>query len=267
MCNTLERVFTGGKGCVKVWDVNSSSGPLYVWPLLEKSKALTRVRFTLDRNALIAVAETGTVTMWEFTPGSSKEMYECAIPTAICYDIVVCPVTGVYYGCCIEGSILGWDGREKITYKAVAELKGHTRSPLCMAISSDGKTLWTGGLDRKLFVWDLRMTKCISEYTYRSAITSISCRSGDELVIVGLENGDVEIFCDKTNDRFIEKKQHQRKVTSVNLARSGKWYLSTSVDRRMSFKSEVLSCEIADDDKTVAIGTNNQLHLFNVVNA
>lgn len=57
--------------------------------------------------------------------------------------------------------------------------QGHVDSILCVAASQDGKYVVTGGLDRRIIVWDAEILKPVRVFTqHRDAVTGLAFRRG-----------------------------------------------------------------------------------------
>ncbi|GLB36668.1 putative WD domain, G-beta repeat [Lyophyllum shimeji] len=100
-----------------------------------------------------------------------------------------------------EGSIIKWDlltGKRLATFHKIRprssndkgkgkapvdlDIQGHTDEVLCLALSSDGQHLASGGRDRKLVVWDAEKGEWIKGFSgtlgHKDSISALSFRKG-----------------------------------------------------------------------------------------
>lgn len=74
------------------------------------------------------------------------------------------------FSCCADGKVILWDIRSK---EKIASLSGHQDGASCIDISSDGTTLWTGGLDSTVRSWDIRERREIDKYELQSQVSKM----------------------------------------------------------------------------------------------
>jgi groucho len=60
------------------------------------------------------------------------------------------------------------------TSQIIVFFVGHEEGASCVDLSSDGKTLWTGGLDNAVCTWDIAEQKRLQKYELDSQVCNNS---------------------------------------------------------------------------------------------
>ncbi|CAI5438162.1 unnamed protein product [Caenorhabditis angaria] len=272
------RVYTGGKGCVKIWDIRESdlaaqpSGgtPITRAPVstLEclKDNYIRSCKLFEDGCTLLVGGEASKISLWDLTTESIK--LELDSGSQACYALALSPDERLLFACCADGNILIYDitSQEK-----VGSLPGHQDGASCIDLSKNGTRLWSGGLDNSVRSWDLRERTQISKHDFTSQIFSLGCCPTDEWVAVGMENNNVEVLSTSRKEKF-QLHQHESCVLSLKFAHSGKYFISTGKDNALNAwrtpygaslfqlkeSSSVLSCDISFDDTLIVTGSGEK---------
>ncbi|KAL0611310.1 Transducin-like enhancer protein 1 [Plecturocebus cupreus] len=139
--NHRRHVYTGGKGCVKVWDISRPG-----------NKSPVSQLDCLNRDDDILGGEASTLSIWELAAPTWRIKAELTSSAPACYALAISPDSKVCFSCCSEGNIALWDLNNQTL---VRQFQGHTDGASCIDISNDGPKLWTGGLDNTVRSWDL----------------------------------------------------------------------------------------------------------------
>ncbi|KAG6448900.1 protein groucho isoform X3 [Manduca sexta] len=265
--------YTGGKGCVKLWDISNPGSPASLEPLsqldcLQRDNYIRSVKLLPDGRTLIVGGEASTLSIWDLgspTPRMRAELTSCA---PACYALAISPDSKVCFSCCSDGNIAVWDLQNQTL---VRQFQGHTDGASCIDISGDGTRLWTGGLDNTVRSWDLREGRQLHQHDFSSQIFSLGyCPTGSWLA-VGMENSHVEVLHAGKPDRY-QLLLHESCVLSLKFAACGKWFVSTGKDNLLNAwrtpygasifqskeSSSVLSCDISADDKFIVTGSGDK---------
>lgn len=262
-------VYTGGKGCVKVWDIGQSSGknPISTLECL-RDNYIRSCRLLPDGRTLIVGGEASTLTIWDLASSQPRIKNELTSNAPACYALAISPDSKVCFSCCSDGNIAVWDLHNQTL---VRQFQGHTDGASCIDISPDGTKLWTGGLDNTVRSWDLREGRQLQQHDFTSQIFSLGyCPSGDWLA-VGMENSNVEVLHQTKTDKY-QLHLHESCVLSLKFAYSGKWFITTGKDNLLNAwrtpygasifqskeSSSVLSCDISTDDKYIVTGSGDK---------
>ncbi|VDO96443.1 unnamed protein product [Soboliphyme baturini] len=243
--NPTRHVYTGGKGCVKIWDilqpgVKAPTHSLECLPLTGRChlQGLPKIKAELNNNA------------------------------QACYALAISPDNKLCFSCCADGNIAVWDIQNQIL---VRQFQGHTDGASCIDISNDGTKLWTGGLDNTVRSWDLREGKQLQQHDFTSQIFSLGYCPTGEWIAVGMENSNVEVLHCSKPDKY-QLHLHESCVLSLKFAQCGKWFVSTGKDNLLNAwrtpygasifqskeSSSVLSCDISGDDKYIVTGCGDR---------
>ena len=270
MSNPTKYVYTGGKGCVKVWDIGQPGGKVPVSQLdcLTRDNYIRSIKLLPDGRTLVVGGEASTISIWDLAAPAPRRKGELNSSAPACYALAISPDSKLCFSCCSDGNIAVWDIHNQT---AVRQFQGHTDGASCIDISSDGTKLWTGGLDNTVRSWDLREGRQLQQHDFSSQIFCLGyCPTGDWLA-VGMENSNVEVLHCSKPDKY-QLHLHESCVLSLKFANCGKWFVSTGKDNLLNAwrtpygasifvskeTSSVLSCDISNDDKYIVTGSGDK---------
>ncbi|XP_066599111.1 protein groucho-like isoform X7 [Prorops nasuta] len=270
--NPTKYVYTGGKGCVKVWDIGQAVGgstkPVSQLDCLQRDNYIRSVKLLPDGRTLIVGGEASQLSIWDLASPTPRIKAELTSSAPACYALAISPDSKVCFSCCSDGNIAVWDLQNQTL---VRQFQGHTDGASCIDISADGSKLWTGGLDNTVRSWDLREGRQLQQHDFSSQIFSLGyCPSGEWLA-VGMENSNVEVLHATKSDKY-QLHLHESCVLSLRFASCGKWFVSTGKDNLLNAwrtpygasifqakeSSSVLSCDISADDKYIVTGSGDK---------
>ncbi|XP_037949604.1 protein groucho isoform X3 [Teleopsis dalmanni] len=268
--NPTKYVYTGGKGCVKVWDISQpgNKNPVSQLDCLQRDNYIRSVKLLPDGRTLIVGGEASNLSIWDLASPTPRIKAELTSAAPACYALAISPDSKVCFSCCSDGNIAVWDLHNETL---VRQFQGHTDGASCIDISPDGSRLWTGGLDNTVRSWDLREGRQLQQHDFSSQIFSLGyCPTGDWLA-VGMENSHVEVLHASKPDKY-QLHLHESCVLSLRFATCGKWFVSTGKDNLLNawrtpygasiFQSKetssVLSCDISTDDKYIVTGSGDK---------
>ncbi|XP_050350180.1 protein groucho-like isoform X17 [Nymphalis io] len=265
--------YTGGKGCVKLWDITDPGSPAALEPLsqldcLQRDNYIRSVKLLPDGRTLLVGGEASNLSIWDLSSPTPRMRAELTSSAPACYALAISPDSKVCFSCCSDGNIAVWDLHNQTL---VRQFQGHTDGASCIDISPDGTRLWTGGLDNTVRSWDLREGRQLHQHDFSSQIFSLGyCPTGSWLA-VGMENSHVEVLHAGKPDRY-QLVLHESCVLSLRFAACGKWFVSTGKDNLLNAwrtpygasifqskeSSSVLSCDISADDKFIVTGSGDK---------
>ncbi|XP_057309503.1 transducin-like enhancer protein 1 [Hydractinia symbiolongicarpus] len=271
--NPTRHVYTGGKGCVKVWDINQALGQSTINKPVSTLECLRDIyirscKLLPDGRTLIVGGEASVLTIWDLAAPSPRIKAELNSNAPACYALAISPDSKVCFSCCSDGNIAVLDLHNQTI---VQQFQGHTDGASCIDISPDGTKLWTGGLDNTVRSWDLREGRQLQQHDFQSQIFSLGyCPTGDWLA-VGMESSNVEVLHVNKPDKY-QLRLHDSCVLSLKFASSGKWFISTGKDNLLNAwrtpygasifqskeSSSVLSCDVSVDDKYIVTGSGDK---------
>ncbi|XP_039758418.1 protein groucho-like isoform X6 [Pararge aegeria] len=273
LSSTARHAYTGGKGCVKLWDITNPGSPTTLEPLsqldcLQRDNYIRSVKLLPDGRTLLVGGEASNLSIWDLSSPTPRMRAELTSSAPACYALAISPDSKVCFSCCSDGNIAVWDLHNQTL---VRQFQGHTDGASCIDISPDGTRLWTGGLDNTVRSWDLREGRQLHQHDFNSQIFSLGyCPTGSWLA-VGMENSHVEVLHAGKPDRY-QLVLHESCVLSLRFAAAGKWFVSTGKDNLLNAwrtpygasifqtkeSSSVLSCDISADDKFIVTGSGDK---------
>lgn len=176
--NPTKYVYTGGKGCVKVWDISQpgNKSPISQLDCLQRDNYIRSVKLLPDGRTLIVGGEASNLSIWDLASPTPRIKAELTSSAPACYALAISPDSKVCFSCCSDGNIAVWDLHNEIL---VRQFQGHTDGASCIDISPDGTRLWTGGLDNTVRSWDLREGRQLQQHDFSSQIFSLGyCPTG-----------------------------------------------------------------------------------------
>ncbi|KMQ88313.1 protein groucho [Lasius niger] len=233
--NPTKYVYTGGKGCVKVWDIGQSVGSASVKPVsqldcLQRDNYIRSVKLLPDGRTLIVGGEASQLSIWDLASPTPRIKAELTSSAPACYALAISPDSKVCFSCCSDGNIAVWDLQNQTL---VRQFQGHTDGASCIDISADGSKLWTGGLDNTVRSWDLREGRQLQQHDFTSQIFSLGYCPTGEWLAVGMENSNVEVLHATKSDKY-QLHLHDSCVLSLRFASCGKWFVSTGKDNLLN---------------------------------
>ncbi|KAM6369072.1 transducin-like enhancer protein 2 isoform 4-T6 [Pluvialis apricaria] len=268
--NSTQHVYTGGKGCVKVWDVGQPGTKTAVAQLdcLNRDNYIRSCKLLPDGRSLIVGGEASTLSIWDLAAPTPRIKAELTSSAPACYALAISPDAKVCFSCCSDGNIVVWDLQNQTM---VRQFQGHTDGASCIDISNYGTKLWTGGLDNTVRCWDLREGRQLQQHDFSSQIFSLGYCPTGEWLAVGMESSNVEILHVTKPDKY-QLHLHESCVLSLKFASCGKWFVSTGKDNLLNAwrtpygasifqskeSSSVLSCDISVNDKFIVTGSGDK---------
>ena len=114
--NPTRHVYTGGKGCVKIWDILSISAPHTTKPVhqldcLTRDSYIRSCKLLPDGKTLIVGGEASTISIWDLaaTGGLPRIKGELNSQAPACYALAISPDSKTCFSCCSDGNIAVWD--------------------------------------------------------------------------------------------------------------------------------------------------------------
>uniref|UniRef100_H3DDD6 TLE family member 2, transcriptional corepressor b n=1 Tax=Tetraodon nigroviridis TaxID=99883 RepID=H3DDD6_TETNG len=268
---STRHVYTGGKGCVKVWDISQpgTKSPMAQLDCLNRDNYIRSCKILPDGRTLIVGGEASTLSIWDLATPTPRIKAELTSSAPACYALAISPDNKVCFSCCSDGNIVVWDLHNQTL---VRQFQGHTDGASCIDISNDGTKLWTGGLDNTVRCWDLREGRQLQQHDFTSQqIFSLGYCPTGEWLAVGMESSNVEVLHVSKPDKY-QLHLHESCVLSLKFAYCGKWFVSTGKDNLLNAwrtpygasifqskeSSSVLSCDVSPDDKYIVTGSGDK---------
>ncbi|KAL3316224.1 hypothetical protein Ciccas_005130 [Cichlidogyrus casuarinus] len=196
--------YTGGRGCVKLWDLGSmyhssnnngpgafvgnsvagspfsSSGgsmkhesfpPIVTFDCLNKDAYVRSIKLMPDATGLVIGGESNALTVWDLN-GPGRRKADLRFDTLACYALALSPDGKLCYSCYSDGDVAVWDWHNQCV---VSKFSAHADGASCIEMMPDGQRLWTGGLDLNVRCWDLRASQAeeLHRVPFRSQVFTL----------------------------------------------------------------------------------------------
>eukprot|EP01134_Creolimax_fragrantissima_P003579 CFRG3579T1 len=287
MSKDTRTVYTGGKGCVKVWDMTAHpqtlTGPhdthTYDTPVVELDcmydNYIRACKLMPDGYSLIVGGEANELTLWDIGAPQPRMTGLLKSEAPACYALAVTSPGGASHNplCisgCSDGVINVWDVHNQ---QLLHSFMGHREGVSCVDVFKDGHSIVTGGLDHFVRIWDLRMYKQVDNVPFSSPVFSVGT-GPDKWLAAGLENHEIRIFSANKKDlnhNFAINK-HTGSVLSLKFAQQAPWLLTTGKDSWLNIfrvpqgvplaeyreSMSILCSDMSMDDNLVVVGSGDQ---------
>ncbi|KAH8420000.1 hypothetical protein KR009_004787 [Drosophila setifemur] len=77
--------------------------------------------------------------------------------------------------------------------RLLTSMAQHHKTVTCLRLGSDGRRLFSGGLDRHVKIYDVSTYKTVHTLTYPNAVVSLGVAGGDQAVVAGMVDGLISI--------------------------------------------------------------------------
>jgi len=266
-------VYTGGKGCVKIWDISQCepsseiSKPLEHIDCLDNESYIRSCKVINEGKSLLIGGESSLISVWDLNCGGAPKLKaNLESPSAACYALVISQDSKICFSCCSDGNINMWDIHNQ---KLIRQFIGHTDGASCIDICEN--KLFTGGLDNTVRCWDICQNKQTSLINLNSQVFTLGYSPKNNWIAVGMENNNIEVYNEENNEKY-QIKYHENCVLSLKYSHKYDWFISTGKDNmingwkspygghvfNLKENSSVLSCDISKDDKFIVTGSGDK---------
>ena len=102
MSNPTKYVYTGGKGCVKVWDIGQpgTKQPVSQLDCLQRENYIRSIKLLPDGRTLVVGGEASTISIWDLASSTPRIKAEMTSAAPACYALAISPDSKVCFSCC-----------------------------------------------------------------------------------------------------------------------------------------------------------------------
>ena len=183
--------------------------------------------FVPNSNQLLSASHDRTIRVWDTVTG--KQLH-----------LIQRDVAQFSLACSPDGRLLASSGSAKVEiwdtsdWKSVATLvgaNGHTHTILCMAFSSDGRFLASGGFDWNICVWDVNSGDLLNRIKgHANAVTCVRFSQDGRRLISGSQDGTVRFWEPISGQELLTLENHSDWVNSIAFDPSERILASASND-------------------------------------
>jgi len=228
-------IYTGGKGCIKIWDtlkLKEKNMPIEPIASIDCLDGYIRAcKVTPDSRSLIVAGESKYIVICDITKPQPiiQTRLESPPSAEATYSLSTSMDSRYLFSCSSDGCIYVWDIH---TSKLIKTLRGHNDSVTCCSMTPDGK-LVTGSLDKTVRIWDVGPEKEMTKIDFESQIFSLGVSPKVPWISVGLESSIVDVHCIyPTGNNDCKLRGHSKCVLSLKYAPSGDWFVTTGKDHQ-----------------------------------
>lgn len=119
--NPTRHVYTGGKGCVKIWDIGQPSlkSPISILECLNRDNYIRSCKLLPDGRTLIVGGEASTLSIWDLGGSTPRIKGELNSVAPACYALAISPDSKICFSCCSDGNIAVWDLHNQTTIRYI----------------------------------------------------------------------------------------------------------------------------------------------------
>uniref|UniRef100_A0A3P8UDG7 Transducin-like enhancer protein 1 n=1 Tax=Cynoglossus semilaevis TaxID=244447 RepID=A0A3P8UDG7_CYNSE len=249
---STRHVYTGGKGCVKVWDISQpgTKSPMAQLDCLNRDNYIRSCKLLSDGRTLIVGGEASTLSIWDLATPTPRIKAELTSSAPACYALAISPDNKVCFSCCSDGNIVVWDlhNQTLVFFHSTAGLSNYKQTAF---FEQEGRQR--------------------QQHDFASQIFSLGYCPTGEWLAVGMESSNVEVLHVSKPDKY-QLHLHESCVLSLKFAYCGKWFVSTGKDNLLNAwrtpygssifqskeSSSVLSCDISPDDQFIVTGSGDK---------
>jgi WD40 repeat protein len=195
--------------------------------------------------------------------------------------VAVVPNRSLVVACTVSGTLMAWSMDD---FEEVAQLRGHQKDAMAVAISADGSQIVSGSRDRTMRVWDSRTYEKIGICEHEDEVNSVAFSPDISLIASGSDDHTVRIWNARSLEKLTRLTGHENVVTSVAFFADGTRIASAALDCTVriwdtrtyeSFpglrcSGPVYAIAISPDSTRLALGertsgTEGILHVFDTV--
>jgi WD40 repeat protein/tRNA A-37 threonylcarbamoyl transferase component Bud32 len=225
-------IAVGTDGIARLWDTATGKE---IFPRLElmderAGARLERVRFGPAESGLLGtIDDRGRVTVWDLahrrrlasSPSSSptRRVRDIAFPTS--HDLVTCSDDGI-----LHWSMIGCRG-ETPASQPIEKPAGRCQfGDTVLAVSSDGRTLATGGRHWRVLRWDVATKRALEPQSrHDSTVRAIALTPDGNTVVTGRRAGRLHIW-DAASQTGFDLPRQGTEVTSLAVSADGRMLAS-----------------------------------------
>uniref|UniRef100_A0A8C3SUQ1 TLE family member 3, transcriptional corepressor n=1 Tax=Chelydra serpentina TaxID=8475 RepID=A0A8C3SUQ1_CHESE len=213
--NPTRHVYTGGKGCVKIWDISQpgSKSPISQLDCLNRDNYIRSCKLLPDGRTLIVGGEASTLTIWDLASPTPRIKAELTSSAPACYALAISPDAKVCFSCCSDGNIAVWDlhnqtlifslgycptgewlavGMESSNVEVLHHTKPdkyqlhlHESCVLSLKFAYCGKWFVSTGKDNLLNAWRTPYGASIFQSKESSSVLSCDISADDKYIVTG----------------------------------------------------------------------------------
>lgn len=257
------------KGVLDFW--NQETGE-HRNPLPEQDAGIQTVDFSPDGKRLLTVPYDGKIPIWDLSTNKSVKSFSTAspgqddaTPQAACFSSDGSSVLVSDRG----GRARVWSMK---TGKLLQILDGHEDAATALALSTDGKTLYTAGLDGKILAWPalLPLEPPLHKLPIPvGPVWDLAISPDGKTLAVGGKGGFVELWDLTTGRQRKSLNGFEATVDCLQFSQDGKliavagwrsekflaWDITTGeIEHNLTLESNLRAFAISPDGKTLAVG-------------
>jgi WD40 repeat protein len=141
--------------------------------------------------------------------------------------VAVVPNQPLIVACTNSGTLRAWNMEG---FEEVAQLRGHQKIAMAVAVSSDGSQIVSGSLDRTIRVWDGRTFEEVGFREHEDEVNSVAFSPDGSLIASGTDDCTVWIWNARTLAKVTRLTGHKGLVSSVTFFPDGTRIASASWD-------------------------------------
>ncbi len=175
-------------GQVKVWEIKTGDMLNVIWAT-KVFGGIIDVEFSPDGRFIVACQDDERLRVWRFP--DFREKFLVGHKRAV-YAIDFDPVTGHLVSAGVEGCVRIWDIE---TGETLRKIEAHEKAIMTVAVTQDGRTLFTGSKDNTIGIWELETGRRIDLlHGHVKQVNSVAVNENATLLASCSDDGTVRIW-------------------------------------------------------------------------
>jgi WD40 repeat protein len=217
----------GGESVVILWDM-ATGQQIRHFPAYENDNSLDigiAASFSPDGRTVLTGFENGKIILWDVA--TAQEIRRFVGHTNIVGSVLFSRDGRTFVSSSWDNTVILWD---VATGQIIHRMADHSASVYRMALSPDGRYAFAGSGDNTSTLWDLKTGQVVRRYLVNKATPSASFSADGHSILVGLQDGSVQLWRIDSLDEMLTWLPSNRYVPDLDCRQRQLYRLTPACD-------------------------------------